>query len=80
MQIRPVATLVDSDATASPGIDLLWIPLGSGGSGFVDLNGRIYEAIKAYQDRRPPVHPVSHRPAGPRSRRTFYRRDRMAKP
>jgi hypothetical protein len=56
VQIRPVATLVDSDATGSPGIDLLWIPLGSGGSGFVDLNGRIYEAIKAYQERRPPVH------------------------
>ena len=45
MQSRPVSTVVDSDATASPGIDLLWIPLGSGGSGFVHLNGRIYEAI-----------------------------------
>ena len=55
MQSRPVTTVVDSDTAASPGIDLLWIPLGSGGSGFVHLNGRIYEAINAYRQRRPPV-------------------------
>ncbi len=29
------------------GIRLYWIPLGAGGSGFVRLNGRIYEAFKA---------------------------------
>ena len=54
MQSRPVAAATDSEATASPGIDLLWIPLGSDGSGFVQLNGHIYEAIKAYQQRRRP--------------------------
>ncbi|HSJ29655.1 MAG TPA: hypothetical protein VLB67_15735 [Acidimicrobiia bacterium] len=29
------------------GIDLYWIPLGAGGSGFVRFNGRVYEAITA---------------------------------
>ncbi len=38
------------------GIDLYWIPLGAGGSGFVQLNGRIYEAIKARMGRRRPLH------------------------
>ena len=37
------------------GIDLYWIPLGAGGSGFVRLNGRIYEAIKARVERRRPL-------------------------
>jgi hypothetical protein len=37
------------------GIDLFWIPLGAGGSGFVQLNGRIYEAIKAGLERRRPL-------------------------
>lgn len=42
-----------SSAEASPaGIDLYWIPLGEGGSGFVRLNGRVYEAIKARLDGR----------------------------
>jgi hypothetical protein len=36
---------------APTGIDLYWLPLGAGG-GFVRLNGRIYEAIKARLDRR----------------------------
>jgi hypothetical protein len=36
-------------------IDLYWIPLGSGGSGFVRLNGRIYETIKAILERRKPL-------------------------
>lgn len=36
-------------------IDLYWIPLGAGGSGFVRLNGRIYEWFEAFQDRRPPL-------------------------
>ena len=36
------------------GIDLYWIPLGAGGSGFVRMNGRVYEAIKARWERRRP--------------------------
>ncbi len=35
------------------GVFLYWIPLGSGGSGFVRLNGRIYEAITARREQRP---------------------------
>ncbi len=35
------------------GIHLYWIPLGAGGSGFVRMNGRIYEAVKAAMQRRP---------------------------
>lgn len=43
-------------ATSVPtGIDLYWIPLGAGGNGFVRMNGRIYEAINARLDRRPPL-------------------------
>ena len=34
------------------GIDLYWLPLGAGGH-FVRLNGRVYEAVKAYRERRP---------------------------
>jgi hypothetical protein len=34
-------------------IDLYWLPLGAGGR-FVRLNGRIYEAIKAWLERRRP--------------------------
>ena len=37
------------------GIYLYWIPLGAGGTGFVRMNGRIYEAIKARLDRRQPL-------------------------
>jgi hypothetical protein len=36
-------------------IDLYWIPLGAGGW-FVRLNGRIYEAIQAFLERRRPLH------------------------
>lgn len=36
-------------------IDLYWIPLGAGGAGFVRLNGRMYEAIQARLERRPPL-------------------------
>lgn len=32
-------------------IDLYWLPLGAGGH-FVRLNGRVYEAIQAYRERR----------------------------
>ena len=34
------------------GIDLYWLPLGAGGH-FVRLNGRVYEAVQAYRERRP---------------------------
>ena len=34
------------------GIDLYWIPLGAGGNGYVRLNGRVYEAIKARLEGR----------------------------
>lgn len=37
------------------GIDLYWIPLGAGGAGFVRLNGRVYEVIKAGVERRRPL-------------------------
>jgi hypothetical protein len=33
------------------GIDLYWLPLGAGGH-FVRLNGRLYEAIQAFRERR----------------------------
>jgi hypothetical protein len=33
------------------GVDLYWLPLGAGGH-FVRLNGRIYEAIRAFRERR----------------------------
>ncbi len=36
-------------------IDLYWIPLGAGGVGFVRMNGRIYEAVTARLERRPPL-------------------------
>jgi hypothetical protein len=34
-----------------PAVDLYWLPLGAGGR-FVRLNGRIYEAIQAFRERR----------------------------
>lgn len=37
------------------GIYLYWIPLGAGGSGFVRMNGRVYEAVKARTERRRPL-------------------------
>jgi hypothetical protein len=39
---------------AGVGVDLYWLPLGAGGW-FVRLNGRIYEAIKAWRERRRPL-------------------------
>lgn len=35
------------------GVYLYWIPLGAGGTGFVSLNGRIYERLVARRQRRP---------------------------
>ncbi len=34
------------------GLRLYWIPLGAGGTGFVRMNGRVYEAIEARLQRR----------------------------
>jgi len=36
----------------SYGVDLYWLPIGAGGTGFVRLNGEIYEAITAFVNRR----------------------------
>jgi hypothetical protein len=41
-------------AASDVGVDLYWLPLGAGGW-FVRLNGRIYEAIHALMERRPPL-------------------------
>ena len=38
---------------AEVSIDLYWLPLGAGGH-FVRLNGRVYEAVQAWWERRPP--------------------------
>jgi hypothetical protein len=43
---RPIAPQPSAAA-----IDLYWLPLGAGGH-FVRLNGRVYEAIQAYRERR----------------------------
>lgn len=37
------------------GIDVMWIPLGAGGSGIVRVNGRIYERLTSWRERRPPL-------------------------
>lgn len=33
-------------------VDLYWLPIGAGGTGFVRLNGKVYEAISAWLARR----------------------------
>ena len=38
---------------AEAAVDLYWLPLGAGGQ-FVRLNGRIYEALAAWRDKRAP--------------------------
>jgi hypothetical protein len=40
-------------AESKPGVDLYWLPLGAGGHS-VRLNGRVYEAVAARLERRPP--------------------------
>lgn len=35
-----------------PTVCLYWIPLGAGGTGFVSANGRVYEALTAWRERR----------------------------
>ena len=42
------------DTTGTPGIDVLWIPLGAGGW-FVQFNGRVYEGVHALVRRRRPL-------------------------
>jgi len=50
-----VQSATDPEAPHSEvGVYLYWIPLGAGGSGFVRMNGRIYETIKAFLEQRPP--------------------------
>lgn len=51
MAADPPAVPVPSEI----GIHLYWIPLGAGGVGFVRLNGRIYEAMKARAQGREPL-------------------------
>ena len=41
--------------TRNVGIDLYWLPLGAGGN-CVRLNGRVYELLHAFLDRRRPLH------------------------
>lgn len=41
---------------SQPGVYVYWIPLGAGGSGFVRMNGRIYEAFRAGLERRRRLH------------------------
>ena len=40
-------------AESEPGVDLYWLPLGAGGHS-VRLNGRVFEAVAARLERRPP--------------------------
>lgn len=51
-QRRPTPGLYIADMMPAPGaIDLYWIPLGAGGQ-VVRLNGKVYEAIKAFIEHR----------------------------
>jgi hypothetical protein len=49
-------TLATEHRHSQPGVYLYWIPLGAGGSGFVKLNGGVYELCKALLERRRPLH------------------------
>jgi hypothetical protein len=54
---KPTTNLLGPPATGESegaSIDLYWLPLGAGGW-FVRLNGRIYEAIHARLEKRPPL-------------------------
>jgi hypothetical protein len=54
MRGRPDGLKLCAMAAASePGVDLYWLPLGAGGHS-VRLNGRVFEAVAARLDRRPP--------------------------
>lgn len=43
------------EGSAVDAIDLFWIPLGSGGNGYVRANGRLYEKVMARRERRRPL-------------------------
>jgi hypothetical protein len=49
--MHPGTTMRSMETGGRASIDLFWIPLGAGGW-FVRLNGRIYEAIRAFRERR----------------------------
>lgn len=49
-----VAARHEATREPTPGIDVLWIPLGAGGW-FVKFNGRVYEALQAHSERRRPL-------------------------
>ncbi|HZD17064.1 MAG TPA: hypothetical protein VE669_02870 [Actinomycetota bacterium] len=52
---NPDGPLGSREARASgSGVDLYWLPLGAGGH-FVRLNGRVYEAMQAFRERRRPL-------------------------
>jgi hypothetical protein len=55
-QTKPTGTVGARSAPAASqaSIELYWLPLGAGGW-FVRLNGRIYEAIHAFLERRQPL-------------------------
>jgi hypothetical protein len=46
-----VRRILSADRMSSFGVDLYWLPLGAGGH-FVRLNGRVYEAIAAWLEKR----------------------------
>jgi hypothetical protein len=46
------ADMTDAGGASGHGVDLYWLPLGAGGH-FVRMNGRIYEALAAWHDKRP---------------------------
>jgi hypothetical protein len=48
-----LATDAGMTAESEPGVDLYWLPLGAGGRS-VRLNGRVFEALAARLERRPP--------------------------
>ena len=53
---RPAEPWAAAETERGPaGVYLLWLPLGAGGVGFVRLNGRIYEGIKARREGRRPL-------------------------
>ena len=45
---------MNATSTPSTSVDLYWLPLGAGGRS-VRLNGRLFEAVAAGLDRRPPL-------------------------
>lgn len=62
-----------SHPSSATRLDLYWIPLGAGGVGFVRFNGRVYEAITAVLERRPPsaLYHTALEVVSPRGRHTI---------